>query len=143
MALVKWEPFGRDLERMRRLLERSWPMWLVERPVELGAYSPDVNVYPKGDDIIVEAELPGVKREDVDIRVEGSTLSIRGEKKPTEGVKDEDYYCCERLSGSFHRTLSLPSTVDPTKVEAELKDGILTVRLPKTEEAKPKHIPIH
>ena len=143
MALVRWQPFERELERMRRTLRPAWPMWAMEHPVGFGVWSPDVTMFMKGDDIIVEAELPGVRKEDIDIRAEGSTLSIRGERKPIEGVKDQDYYCCERSYGSFTRTLTLPSTVDPKKIDAELREGLLTIRLPKREEARPKHIPIH
>ena len=91
---------------------------------------------------MVRAELPGLKEEDIDVSVEGDTLTIKGERKAESEVKEEDYYCCERSYGSFFRSMTLPSTVDATKIEASYEDGVLEVSLPKAVEVKPKKVAV-
>ncbi len=91
---------------------------------------------------MVRVELPGMKREDVDISVEGDTLTIRGERKAESEVKDEDYYRCEFNYGKFMRSITLPSKIDSSKVDATYENGILEISLPKSMEAKPKRVAI-
>jgi HSP20 family protein len=99
-------------------------------------------MYEKDDKFVVRAELPGMKREEIDVSVVGNTLTISGERKAETEVKDEDYYRCELCYGKFSRSIGLPSAVDPTKVEAEYENGILEITLPKVEAAKPKKISV-
>lgn len=137
MALVRWERPSL-LSPMERLFEDV----LAEREGEglLGTWNPRVNMYEKGDELVVEAELPGVKKEDIEVRLEDRQLILRGECKEEKETKDDDFYRRERRYGSFTRSLALPSTVAADKVEASYKDGILRLTLPKTEEAKGKQI---
>lgn len=93
-------------------------------------------------EVTVTAELPGVDPEDVDISVSGNTLTIRGEKKQEKKDKKQDYHYVERHYGSFHRSIQLPNTVDPDKIEANYKNGVLTVTIPKHAEAKPRRITV-
>jgi len=125
MTLVRWDPF-REFSQ-----------------TTAGSWVPPVDVYSNGDhEIVLKAELPDMTREAIDITVEDDTLTIKGEKKFAEDVKDEQFHRIERRYGSFSRSFSLPQTVDATKVTAEYKNGVLTVRLPLREEAKPRQIKV-
>ena len=99
-------------------------------------------MFEKEGKFVVKAELPGIKEEDVDVSVADDILTIKGEKKTENELKEEDYYCCERSYGSFFRSIGLPSNVDAKKIEANYEDGVLEVSLPKVVEAKPKKIQI-
>jgi HSP20 family protein len=138
MALVRWRP------SLLSPVERLFDDLMAEREGEglLGTWNPRVNMYEKGDNLIVEAELPGVKKEDIDVRLEDRQLTLRGECREEKETKEDDYFRRERRYGSFTRSLTLPSSVTGDKVEASYKDGILRLTLPKTEEAKGKQIPI-
>jgi HSP20 family protein len=107
-----------------------------------GAWAPPVDIYEKNGNIVVKAELPGVDPKDVDVRIENNTLTIRGERKVDDEVKQEHYHRVERSYGSFTRSFSLPSVLDQEKIKAEFKDGVLQVTLPKHERALPKQINI-
>ena len=104
---------------------------------------PPVDIFQDGDkEIVLKAEVPDMSREDIDITVENGTLTIKGEKKITTDVKEEQFHRIERRYGSFSRSFSLPRTVDATKVGADYKNGVLTVRLPLREDAKPRQIKV-
>jgi HSP20 family protein len=109
-----------------------------------GAWSPVVDVHETTDTIVIRAELPGLAPSDVDVSVENGTLSISGEKKQEieEGKDGTEYHVVERRYGRFERRFSLPRSVDPSKVAAEFKHGVLTVTLPKAEAAKPRRVEI-
>jgi HSP20 family protein len=110
-------------------LKRSW--W------------PSVDVVDGDRDITIRAEIPGMEPEDVDIRISGNVLTLSGEKKEDKEERGkEGYYRSERHYGSFHRTVTLPAGCDPNQVEAEYDKGVLTIRVAKTESAKPKRIPV-
>jgi len=109
--------------------------------VEMG-WAPSIEVFEKEDKLVVKAELPGMKEEDIDISVVGDTLTIKGERKAESEVKEEDYYCCERSYGSFSRSIAVPSSVDANKIEANYEDGVLEVSLPKAPEVKPKKVTV-
>jgi HSP20 family protein len=117
-----------------RPFPRMWPGFGRLRGISLEA--PALDVYEQKDDVIVKAEIPGLTKDEIDITMEGNTLTIKGEKKKEEEVKEEDYYRCERTYGAFSRSIDLPVTVQTDKVNASFKNGVLEVRLPKTEEAK-------
>ena len=112
------------------------------RPDGERGWMPAIDIYEKEDKYIVKAELPGMKEEDIDVSVVGDTLTIKGERKTEEEVKDEDYYRCERAYGSFMRSISLPSEVEADKIEAKYEDGVLEVSLPKAAEVKPKRVTV-
>jgi HSP20 family protein len=105
-------------------------------------WTPALDLYEDKDNLIVKAELPGMKREEIDISIQEGTLVISGERKYEETSNDSELYRSERFFGRFHRTLALPKPVLSDKAKASYKDGILTVILPKTEEAKPKQIEV-
>jgi HSP20 family protein len=118
-----------------RPFPRSWRPGLgLLRPVSLEA--PVLDVYEEKDDLIVKAEIPGLAKDEIDISLEGNNLTIKGEKKKEEEIKEEDYYRCERTYGAFSRSIELPMAVQTEKVNASFKNGVLEIRLPKTEEAK-------
>ena len=96
------------------------------------------NVYEEKDEIIVKAELPGMDKSDVEVNISDSELTLKGEKKKEEKVEEENYFRCERSYGAFFRSVELPTDVQADKIKASFKNGILEVRLPKTEEAKAK-----
>ena len=105
---------------------------------DLAEISPSVDIYEEGDNVIVKAEVPGLEKEHLDIRLTGDTLTISGEKKTEEKVEKKDFYRLERSSGSFSRTLRLPAEVQTDKAKASFKNGVLEIVLPKTVQAKEK-----
>ncbi len=108
----------------------------------LALRAPSLDVYEEKDDVVVKAELPGMKKEEIEVTVSGDVVTIKGEKKQEEEVKEKDYYRRERTYGSFSRSVALPSEVKGDQVKASFKDGVLEVRMPKTEEAKAKAVTV-
>jgi len=102
-----------------------------------------VDIYENGDNLVLKAELPGLSPEDVEISVVDNTLYLKGERKFEKEVKEQSYHRVERSYGAFTRTFSLPNSIDADKVAANYKDGVLTLTMPKKEEAKPKTIKIN
>ena len=105
---------------------------------------PPVDIYSTGEhELMIKVEIPGMSKDDIEITVENFTLTIRGEKKTEADIKDDQFHRVERSYGAFTRSFALPHTVDPNKVEAGYKDGVLTIKLPQREEAKPKQIKVN
>jgi HSP20 family protein len=126
MTIVRWDPF-RDFG-----FTSGSPTWV-----------PPVDIFQTGDhELVLKAELPDMTREDIDITVENFVLTIKGEKKLSSEVKEEQFHHVERRYGAFSRSFSLPRTVDGSKVSADYRHGVLTVRLPLREEAKPRQIKV-
>lgn len=150
MAIQRWNPWGELAEMERRMDETmryplmTWRHPLLWRrvPTENMAWLPSLEMYEKEDKVVVRAEIPGMKQEEIDISVEDSTLTIKGERKAESEVKDEDYYRCELSYGRFSRSIALPSKVQAEQVAASYDDGILEITLPKSPEAKPKKIAV-
>jgi HSP20 family protein len=146
MAIVRWEPF-RDLvtsqDRFNRLFNESFSRLFGEEDGALRNWTPAVDIFENDNNIVLKAELPGVDPKDVEVRVEDSTLYLKGERKFEKEVREDNYHRIERSYGSFARTFALPGTIDSDKVQAEYKDGLLTLTIPKREEAKPKTIKIN
>ena len=108
-----------------------------------GDWMPAVDIFQTDQhEVVLKAEVPGLKREDIDLRVENNTLTIKGERRQEKSVAKEHYHRVERCYGAFSRSFSLPSTIDSEKVRAEYRDGVLTVTLPLREEAKPRQIQV-
>ena len=142
MAIVKVDPF-REFAAMQDRMNRMFGnAYLRDEDTGVrGSWVPAVDIYETGNhDLVVRAELPGINREDIEVTVENSTLVLKGEKKFEKEVKEENYRRIERTYGTFHRSFTLPTTVDASKVTAEYKHGVLTVTLPFKEEAKPRSI---
>jgi HSP20 family protein len=126
MTIVRWDPF-RDFGFTTP--NNTW--------------MPPVDIFQTGEhELVLTAELPDIVKEDIDINIENFVLTIKGEKKVSSDVKQEQYHHAERRYGIFNRSFSLPTTVDPSRVSAEYKNGVLTVRLPLREEAKPRSIKV-
>lgn len=146
MAMVRFDPF-RELatmqDRINRIFGDAYNRRSDDDLMLRGDWIPPVDIYEneKGE-IVMKAELPGMSKEDIDIRVENNTLTIRGERKRHSDVKDDRYHRVERVYGTFSRSFSLPATLDATRVAAEYRDGLLTVTLPVREEAKPRQIQV-
>jgi HSP20 family protein len=145
MSITRFDPFrqvSRLQDRMNTIFEDFLGRKLEEADFFAGAWAPPVDILEDANDMILRAELPGLKAEDVDIRIENNTLTLRGERKLESKEDSANYHRRERSYGAFSRSFSLPSTVQQEKVAAEFKDGILQVTLPKREETKPKQISI-
>jgi HSP20 family protein len=147
--LVKVEP-AKALSPFQEMMERRFedffrrpfslmPSWWPRlRMPEVEEIVPSMDIFTEGDDVVVKTELPGMKKEDIDVSLTKDTITISGEKKEEEKVEKKDYYRFERSYGSFKRSFSLPSEVQTEKPSAKFKDGVLEIRIPKTEEAKKK-----
>src|SRR5690348_10908381 len=139
-----WPGFGR-LTNLRDEIDRLFDAPLAELARSsqlLSGWTPAFDVYEDKDNVYVRAELPGMRKEDIDLSLHNGSLSISGERKADEQFKDAEVYRAERFFGRFQRTITLPTTVAVDKIKAQYKDGILSVTLPKAEEAKPKHIDV-
>ncbi len=143
---TEWTPFAetqdlqQELNRLFNIFSQSTDRSeaLPEAP-----WTPSGDVYETKDEIVAVLELPGVREKDLDISVVGDTLTVRGERHREKQPEEERYYRLERTVGPFSRTFVLPSVVDADRIKAVLKDGLLEIRLPKREEAKPRSIPVH
>jgi HSP20 family protein len=141
--LMGFDPFRPFEERLRRFFEGFEPFRTSgEENWSLATWAPAIDIYETDNEIVVKAELPEVKKEDVYVSIEDNLLTIRGERKFSEETKKENYHRVERSYGEFMRSFTLPSFVDANKVNAEFKDGVLRVTLAKREEAKPKQIEV-
>jgi HSP20 family protein len=109
---------------------------------EFSTLAPSVDVIDREDEVLVRAEVPGFKKEDIDISVSGTMLTIKGDMKAEKKEEKGDYYRCEITRGAFSRTLALPAGVDESKAKAAMKDGVLELTLPKLEKARRRHITI-
>jgi HSP20 family protein len=108
-----------------------------------GAWTPPVDIYQNADrELVLKAELPDVAADDIDLRVDNDTLTISGEKRFSSEIKEEQCHRIERRYGKFARSFSLPAAVDPSRITAEHRDGVLTIRMPVREEAKPRQIKV-
>ncbi len=124
-------------EAFRRPFSLLGPSWLPRlRATEVEEAIPSVDIFEEGDNMVVKAELPGIKKEDIDVSMTDNVISISGEKKREEKVERKNYYREERSYGSFTRSFRLPAEVQTDKAKASFKEGVLEIRIPKTEEAK-------
>lgn len=152
MAVERWRPFRfekldpfRDLVDMQSEVNRAFDAYFGRqaRPGTMDrVWAPAVDIYETKDDLVVSAELPGVKEKDVHLSIVGDMLALRGQRMGENQVNEENYHRVERWSGSFERHIQLPIPVQADKVRANYRDGVLEVRLPKVEEVKPREIKI-
>lgn len=140
-----WPSFGR-LTNLRDEIDRLFeaPLAeLVQSSQLMSGWTPALDMFEDKDNLYVRAELPGMKKQDIEVSLHEGMLSLSGERKNEEKYESAEACRTERFVGRFQRTVSLPTPVAPEKVTAQYKDGILTITLPKTEEAKPKHIDVN
>ena len=143
-TLAAWPTFGR-LSDLRDEIDRLFesPLTTRARPSQLlSGWTPALDVYEEKDRFVVKAELPGMKKEEIEVSFQDGSLSIAGERQSETKHEDAEVYRAERFFGRFQRTVTLPASVATDQVKASYKDGVLTVTLPKTEEAKPKQIDV-
>jgi HSP20 family protein len=143
MELVRWEPFeglNRIHSRLNHLFDESFGRSWAE-PTSTKWY-PAVDVLESKDSYLIRAELPGMKREDINLEVKDGTLILTGERKSDKPAEGVEYRHVERVDGKFMRSFSLPQTVKQDAIQATYKEGILEVRVPKVEEVKPRQIEI-
>ena len=142
---TQWDPFAemQDLEgEMNRALKAfSGRARRTATHPEVG-WTPPADIYETKDEMVIVLELPGVNQKEVEISLVGDTLNVRGERRRAEEVEGDDYHRVERTFGPYFRALVLPSVVDSSRIKAVYKDGLLEIRLPKREEAKPRVIPV-
>jgi HSP20 family protein len=147
MALVRRRdrqgaPLTRLQDEMNDLFGRFFEDWPLAGLTRTGSWWPALDISERDDAVVLQAEVPGMKPEDIDISVQNNHLTLSGEKKETDERKEGEFYHSERRYGTFRREIALPSGVDADKVEAKYRDGVLTVTLPKSEEAKPRKIEV-
>jgi HSP20 family protein len=138
MAIQRWDPF-RDFDLLPRLMPRHWGRWLQMPEVEWAGkeWTPSADISEKPTEYVIRAELPAVRKEDAKVAVEGDVITISGERKEDKEEKDEKFVRRETFRGSFSRSFQLPDDADTTRISAESKDGVLTVRVPRKAAAKP------
>lgn len=145
MAIVKWSPL-KEIEEIRKEMDRLFQEFLSpvrRRTVSTeGIISPNVDIFERTGEIVIQAELPGVSKDEIDLTITDDRLIIKGMVKKPEGIKEEDYILNERSYGPFTRTINLPTDIDKSSVKAALKDGVLEIILTRKAEAKPREIKI-
>jgi len=144
MTLVRWNPF-RDMSmlqnQMNRLFEDALHTWPAESDGTT-AWAPAADIYETENDLVLQADLPGIDPKQIDVRVENNVLTIRGERRFEPKVERESFHRIERSYGTFSRSFTLSTAVNPEKIQANYKNGVLSITLPKAEQAKPKRIQI-
>jgi HSP20 family protein len=150
MAIVRWDPLG-ELTHLQDRINRAFdaygrgagPTRSDDGLMTTGAWAPPVDIYQNADqELVLKAELPDISPDDIELNVNNDMLTISGEKRFSNEVKEDQFHRIERQYGRFSRSFSLPSSIDATKISAEHKNGVLTVRLPAREEAKPRQIKV-
>lgn len=143
-SIIRWDPF-RNIstlqDQVNRLFESSFQGKADNS--ELTVWAPAVDIYETENELVLKADLPDINEKDLDVRVENNMLTIRGERKVEEKVKEDNYLRVERSYGSFSRSFSLPTTVNTEAIKAQYTNGVLTVELPKRAESKPKQVKVN
>ncbi len=146
MTISRWKPFGDIVslhDRVNRLFEDEF---LREKPKNSGSFDswyPTTDILETKDEYVFKMEVPGLKKDEINVEFHNNILTIRGEKKENVEIKKEDYHRIESFTGSFSRSFTLPKNVDTEKINASMKDGILELKIAKAEEMKAKAIPIN
>jgi len=147
--LTRWEPFRElftmqdRINRMNRLFRESYSAEAPEEALTTTSFAPPVDIYEDEHNITLKMEVPGIDEKDIDVRIESNTLTVHGERKIEKEEKEENFRRVERQYGSFTRSFTLPSSVDPGQVSAHYDRGVLRISLPKKAEAKPKQIKVN
>ncbi len=143
--ITRWDPF-RELAQLQNRVNRLFQETSLGQDEGLtttSSFVPPVDIYETEQNIVLKMEVPGVEQKDLDIRIENQTITIRGERKFEQEVKEDNFHRVERRYGSFQRSFSLPNTVNPEQVTADYESGVLKVTLAKRAEAKPKQIKVN
>src|SRR3984885_14445761 len=143
-SAIRWQPFrtGNTLqEQVNRLFESTYGDRNAESAVP--TWAPALDIYETENELVLKADLPAIDENDLDIRIENNTLTVRGERKFEKQVNEDSYLRVERSYGSFSRSFSLPNTINTEAIRAEYKNGVLTVQMPKRAESKPKQVKVN
>jgi len=144
--ITRWDPFREFVtlqDRMNRLFRDSYGPEGRDEALTTANFAPPVDIYEDEHNVTLKIEVPGIEEKDIDVRIENNTLTVHGERKFEMEEKEENYRRVERQYGSFTRSFTLPSTVDPEKVQADYDKGVLKIALAKKAEAKPKQIKVN
>jgi HSP20 family protein len=145
-VLTRWEPFREFSpmqDRLNRLFRESYNPERPEEALTTTSIAPPVDIYEDEHNITLKVEVPGIDEKDIDVRIEGNTLTVHGERKLEKEEKEENFRRVERHYGSFTRSFTLPGSVDPGQVSADYDKGVLKIKLPKKAEAKPQQIKVN
>lgn len=146
MSVIRWDPFKNIntlQERINRLFEDAFPRTTgAEEDLSVCAWRPLVDIYETDDGVVIQVDLPGVRKEDVSVEVKNNILTIQGHRAVETTVDEDRYYRRERSCGTFQRSFTMRSAVSPESIKAGFKNGVLTVQIPKPEEEKPKKISV-
>ncbi len=146
MNIVRWNPM-REMttmhDRFNRMFSDMFPSTWFDEEMRLNNWHPAVDIYDQDDKVVIKAELPGVDKKDINVDLKDRVLTLRGERSHESEVKEEKFYRKERAYGKFERSFTLPAGLDPEKISADFKDGVLKIEIPKPEEEKPKKIAVH
>ena len=146
MTLVRWDPF-RDVsslqDRINRMFEDFFPRSReLDEEIGVCAWQPAVDIYETGESLIIQAELPGVNKEDVSVELKDNILTLKGERKVEKKIEEQRYFRKERCFGTFNRSFNLRESVQPEKIKAKFKEGILEIEIPRAEAERPKQITV-
>jgi HSP20 family protein len=145
MAIIRWDPF-RDIitlrEKMNRLFEDAVTARGEEKDMISSTWIPSVDIYESENSLVLTAEVPGVDENNIEIKIEDNTLSLKGERKFEKETSEENYHRIERSYGSFYRSFTIPRNVDQEKIKAEHDNGVLRINMPKKPESKPKTVKV-
>ncbi len=147
MNLVRWSPW-REMTTFQNRINRFFdddffPALRFDNELGMGSWRPVVDIYDEGETIVIKAELPGVDKKDIEVDLKDHVLTLKGERHYENEVKEDNYYRKERASGRFNRSFTLPVDVDTERIQADFKDGVLKIDIPKPEEKKPKKVTVH
>jgi len=143
MAITRWDPFREVVALQSRMNSLFRNLNETEAPVAAASFVPAVDIYEDAKKLVLKLEIPGIEEKDLDVRVEGSTLTVKGERKFEAEETEQNFHRIERSYGSFFRAFTLPSTVDAANVKASYNTGVLRLELEKKPEAQPKQIKIN
>ncbi|NOZ84354.1 MAG: Hsp20/alpha crystallin family protein [Epsilonproteobacteria bacterium] len=141
MALVEWRPFE-EIGTLHEKINKLFDNVSGKEAKDESSFLPAVDIYTEGNNLVIEAEIPGIDKKDIDLKVEDNVLTIRGRKEFKKEEKGDNYYRVERSYGSFVRSFMIPDNIDKESIKAEYKKGVLKLILPKKPEAQSKSIPI-
>ena len=147
MTIVRWAPLRNVAtlqDRINRIFNEAFADSKdFEDEVSMSAWRPVVDIFDTNNAIVIKAELPGIKKDDVSVDVKDNVLTIKGERSFSKEIKEENYYRKERSFGKFQRSFTLPEAIEPAGIKANFKNGVLEIEVPKAEEKKPKQISIN
>lgn len=146
MTIVKWDPFRNVAalqDRINRIFDESFSRTAdLDDDISMSAWKPLVDIYETDESIILKAELPGIKKDDVSVEVKDNVITLKGVRTEEKEIKEKNYYRKERAFGTFSRAFNLQHRIQPDKIKARFKDGVLKIEIPKPEEEKPKQITV-